>query len=133
MKTFPTCFQISDRRSRRSKYPRNGGSPCRASFKPARMAKKIATAGCIKNRKLIGPPQRPTRLSQPRAKPSSMDDIPSAAPPDKEGAAPAHSLQNDGGSIHEGLAVERPFLFAGQPGMPWLGKIIPARARREHA
>ena len=33
---------------------------------PARMAKKIATAGCIKKRKLIGPPKRPMRFSQPR-------------------------------------------------------------------
>ena len=42
-------------------------------------------------------------------------------------------LQNDGCSIHEGHAVKRALLFAGQPLLPWLGQVIPARGRREHA
>src|SRR6187401_3805053 len=42
-------------------------------------------------------------------------------------------LQNDRYSIHEGLAVKRAFLFAGQPLLLWFGPVIPARTRCEHA
>ena len=36
------------------------------------------------------------------------------------------TLQNDGCSIHEGHAVKRALLFAGQPLLPWLGRSNPS-------
>ena len=76
MKTVPTSFQTCRNRSCRvigseSKSHRIDGLPSRASLNPARTAKKIATPGCIKRRNHMGPPQRPTRFSQPRASASS--------------------------------------------------------------
>ena len=40
--------------------------------------------------------------------------------------APPTRAQNDGCSIHEGLAVKRALLFAGQPLLPWLGPSNPS-------
>jgi hypothetical protein len=57
---------------------RNGAWPLRASFNPARMARKRATAGWMMKRKLIGPPRRPTRFSHPRQKASSIEESPCA-------------------------------------------------------
>jgi hypothetical protein len=61
-----------------SAHPRNIGLLWRASDMPAKTAKKIAIAGCMKTRKLIGPLKRPTKFSQPRARASSMNDVSSA-------------------------------------------------------
>jgi hypothetical protein len=79
MKTVPTSFQTCRNRSCRvigseNKSHRIEGLPSRASLQPARTANKIAIAGCIKMRKLIGPSQRPMRFSQPRARASSSID-----------------------------------------------------------
>src|SRR5687768_10431498 len=84
IKTVPTSFQDCANRGHHdvgfeSAHPRNIGLLCRASDMPAKTAKKIAIAGCIKTRKLIGPLKRPTRFSQPRAKASSsMNHLPPA-------------------------------------------------------
>ena len=60
----------------RENGPQEGGPAFRASCKPARIAKKTATAGWRISRNVIGPSERPMRFSHPRLSASSTIHLP---------------------------------------------------------